>query len=326
MKRKLLFACLGCCALLLAGAGTARADGLPVLGIDAGPTGVVNTRGDARVVTIFAGGNTVVAWVRTDGGRILRSSPLPGRFTIPAVAYDGSAGGLSGDGNTLILINPRTTFPRKRTPLLVVDAQALQPIDRIDLRGDFSFDAVSPNGHWLYLIQYPSASDPSTYRVRAYDLWDRRLVAAPVVDPRERGEKMRGSPVTRVSSSDGRWAYTLYDGAGKTPFVHALDTATRSARCIDLDGVSARNIWNARLRLSSDGSTIGLRERGRRLATIDTRTFAVSTARTEGATSGVPWRPVLFGAIVLLGLAAAAVLTLRRRGYRARLSARIARL
>lgn len=325
MKRMLLFACLGCCGLLV-GTGSARADGLPVLGIDAGPTGVLNARGDARVVTIFAGGDTVVAWVRVNGGRILRSRVVPGRFTIPAVAYDGSAAGLSADGDTLTLISPRTTFPRKRTPLLLVDVQALEPIDRIDLRGDFSFDAVSPNGRWLYLIQYVSPRDPSRYLVRAYDMWNERLVAAPVVDPHERGEKMRGSPVARVSSPDGRWAYTLYDGAGETPFVHALDTATRSARCIDLDGVSARNIWNARLRLSSDGATIGVRERGRRLATIDTRTFAVSTAGTDHAEGGVPWRPALFGAIVFLGFAAAAVLLVRRRGYRARLSARIARL
>ena len=45
---------------------------------------------------------------------------------------------------------------------------------------------------------------------------------------------MRGSPITRATSSDGRWAYTLYDGAGGTPFLHALDTSKRQARCIDL--------------------------------------------------------------------------------------------
>ena len=49
---------------------------------------------------------------------------------------------------------------------------------------------------------------------------------------------MRGQPLTRATSPDGRWAYTLYDGAGKEPFIHALDTSTRSARCIDLDAAS----------------------------------------------------------------------------------------
>ena len=45
---------------------------------------------------------------------------------------------------------------------------------------------------------------------------------------------MSGIPVTRMPSMDGRWAYTLYDN-GRHSFVHALDTARRTAVCIDLD-------------------------------------------------------------------------------------------
>jgi hypothetical protein len=36
-----------------------------------------------------------------------------------------------------------------------------------------------------------------------------RLSSIPV------NEVMRGSPITRTTSADGRWAYTLYDGAGR---------------------------------------------------------------------------------------------------------------
>ena len=61
--------------------------------------------------------------------------------------------------------------------------------------------------------------------MRAYDLVRGRLLHAPVVDPRETDEKMRGNPISRALSPDGRWAYTLYDGGGGTPFVHALDTS-----------------------------------------------------------------------------------------------------
>src|SRR5215217_2545968 len=63
MKWKLLCACVVGGALVSSGTGSARADGLPVLGVDAGATGVVDARGDARAVTIVAGANTVVAWV-----------------------------------------------------------------------------------------------------------------------------------------------------------------------------------------------------------------------------------------------------------------------
>src|SRR3954447_6491582 len=88
-------------------AANARADGLPVLGVDAGPTGVTTAGGQDRYVTIPAGSNTVLARVSRDDGRILASRLLHGTFTIPAVAYDASAGGISGDGRTLALITPR---------------------------------------------------------------------------------------------------------------------------------------------------------------------------------------------------------------------------
>ena len=52
-----------------------------------------------------------------------------------------------------------------------------------------------------------------------------RLLAAPVVDPREETDKMRGSPLTRTTSADGRFAYTLYDGAGAAPFEMWADAA-----------------------------------------------------------------------------------------------------
>ena len=93
------------------GATAARADGLPVLGVDVGATGVVTPSAQARYVTISAGADTVVARVDARGGRIGASLLLPGTFTIPAVAYDGSAGGLSGDGHTLVLIEPPSKFP-----------------------------------------------------------------------------------------------------------------------------------------------------------------------------------------------------------------------
>ena len=45
---------------------------------------------------------------------------------------------------------------------------------------------------------------------------------------------MRSQALTRVVSPDGTWALTLYDGDGKAPFVHALNTADGTAFCVDL--------------------------------------------------------------------------------------------
>ena len=109
--------------------GAAAADGLPVLGVDVGATGVASAAGDARYVTLPVGGD-VVARVDPNGGRVLASKLLEGSFTIPAVAYDGSAGGLSTDGQTLVLIEPRTSYPRARTTFSVLAAPHLRPRER----------------------------------------------------------------------------------------------------------------------------------------------------------------------------------------------------
>ena len=309
-------------ATAVATAGSARADGLPVLGVDAGPTGVVTPTGSARYVTIPAGRRTVIARIRRDGGRIIRSSLLPGTFTIPAVAYDGSAGGLSADGRTLVLITPRTGFPRARTSLLVLGARGLAPRATIQLRGDFSFDAISPQGRLLYLIQYNHPNDPTRYLVRAYDLRRGRLLQAPVVDPKERGEKMRGNPLSRAVSPDGRWAYTLYDGAGGTPFVHALDTSGRTARCIDLDALAgSQYLWQLRLGVSRDGRTLTIRDGKGPELLVDTRTFTPRAPHTtqarSSADSSVGWPlPALAAVVVLVAAAALLSAGIRRRAGR----------
>jgi hypothetical protein len=303
------FLCTAAAATIFGAAG-ARADGLPVLGVDVGGTGVASNSGDARYITIPAGNNTVVAKMNPQGGRVVTSTVMPGTFTIPAVAYDGSAGVLSADGRTLVLIQPRVRFPRASTPLMVVDTRQLRPRKILRLRGDFSFDAVSPHGSLLYLIQYVNPNDPTRYLVRAYDLRAGRLLAKPVTDPRERSDKMRGSPQTRATSPDGRWAYTLYDGAGGTPFVHALDTSTRTARCIDLPSLAGTNVWQLRFHLDRAGRTLTLANGRHPVLTIDTVSFV--TGPPAAPTAGFPWTLVLLSVLGSLFAATALVVGLRR--------------
>jgi hypothetical protein len=302
-----------CCAALLAagvGAGSAGADGLPVLGVDAGGTGVVARSGNARYVTVPANGGTVVARVNPHDGRILSSRLVRGTFTIPAVAYDGSAAGLSADGRILVLVQPRASFPRAQTPLMVVDAKRLRTLQVVRLHGDFSFDAISPRGSLVYLIEYTSPTDPTRYRVRAYDLAANRLLAQPVVDPREPGEKMGGSPLTRATSPSGRWAYTLYDGAGKTPFVHALNTSTRSARCIDLDALTGTNLSRMRLHFDAAAHTLTVSSGRRPLVVVDIRSFRTSSPSEPTA---LRWKPIAGASAAALAAVTALLLVLVRR-------------
>ena len=298
-------------------AAAAAADGLPVLGIDVGPQGVATQATPGRYVTLPVGKDTLVVRTARRGGRVLGSVTVPGSFTIPAVAYDGSASGLAADGSRLVLIEPRLAFPRKETTFAVLDAKRLRLERVVTLRGDYSFDAISPRGGMMFLIQYTSAADPTRYQVRGFDLGTARLLRSPIVDPSEHGDAMRGSPITRSLSEDGRWAYTLYDGAGGTPFVHALDTSKRRARCIDLPMLSGyTKLWQVRITASGDGGTLRLGPPGSPLvANIETADFRVSAPAAEATSASAAGRPWLVLAGVALGLltAFAAGAAIRRR-------------
>jgi hypothetical protein len=104
----------------------------------------------------------------------------------------------------------------------------------VTIKGDFGFDALSPHGRTVYLIQRSSAENLSQYRVRAYDLVEKRLLSRVVADKRQRDWLMEGYPVARTASPGGRWVYTLYSNPNNYPFVHALDTVSRTAVCVGI--------------------------------------------------------------------------------------------
>jgi hypothetical protein len=291
-------------ALLALLPATAAADGLPAVGIDARPLSLPG----ADVAYVTESGKKATRLIeRARYGGPLRGRRLRGSFSIPAVAYDGSPSGLSADGRTLVLISPRVRYPRKRTTFAIVDARRLAVRRRISLKGDFSFDAVSPDGRLMYLVEY-NQQDFGEYEVRAYDLRARRLLREPVVDPREPDEEMYGVPVTRAASPDGRWAYTLYDSQ-EHPFVHALDTSGITAVCIDLDDLP--RAWGTTLALNGPHLDVVGRS-GRVRARIDRRTHRLVKPvppRTED--TGTSWLPLAAPTAALLLLAA---FTRRRLG------------
>lgn len=221
--------------------------------------------------------STIVAAVRARDARVLRSRVVRGFLGVPLVAYDGTSGGLSGDGRSLVLSsygpNPGSAG---RTTFVVLDTRSLATRHRVALRGSWSFDAVSPTASTVYLVEHVSAGANPRYRVRPFDLRRGRL-GRPLVDRLEGEWDMGGEPVTRASSADGRWAYTLYARRGHEPFVHALDTARRAAYCIDLP-LRLRYDRQHGLRLRLDGGSLLVRSStARPLATVDTRTWRVES-------------------------------------------------
>jgi hypothetical protein len=185
----------------------------------------------------------------------------------------------------------------------------------VTLRGDFTFDAMAPDASLLFFIQYLSKRDPTRYQVRAFDTTRGRLVPGAIVDRSEPDEEMRGLPLSRVLSADGRYAYTLYDGGGDTPFVHVLDTIGVQAHCVDLDELAGRqDLYSFRLRREPTGD-VAVTLRGSSFLVVEKTSFRVvdsASAAPASEDSGFPWKPIGAGAAVLIALAVS-VLALRRR-------------
>jgi hypothetical protein len=327
-------AALSFAMLIAVGAATppAAADGLPVPMDGAGITTTIAPGGDGpRYATVPAGKATQLLRIDQDGGEVTGTRAIKGDFTIPLVALDGTSAGLSADGTTLALITPRTNFrrfPRKETTFLIVDVQEtgrLQPREAVTLRGDFSFDALSPDGRTMYLVEYTS-KDYNDYAVREYDLSRQRLLKDPVqfsheVEPGE----MRGLPMARATSPDGRRAYTLYNGGGRPrdeAFIHILDTVGGISHCIELPDISGREAWNLQLEFPSGGGALNVLRSGRVTASMDTKTYEVTkplppdraTGGRDSDRGGAS--PLAIGAIFagVVLLAGAALAARRRRG------------
>jgi hypothetical protein len=316
--------CVACGPVPAAGAA-----GPPLPTSESGRVGVVAPGGAERLVTRRAGEDTVVVAVRRRDREPLRSRRIRGRWAVAPVAFDGATTGLSADGRVLVLARPPRAFPPPVTELAVLDARRLLVRRHVSLPGFFTVDAISPDGRWLYLIQY-AGLNVLDYRVRALDTRTGRLATRDVVDPREPDEQMGGLPMTRVMSGDGRWAYTLYSG-GEETFIHALDTVDRSAACIDLEMLApTTDVSGVRLDVSPDGRRVRVRDGDSLIAVVDRRTFVVSEVgaatapqpEDEVATrhpapapardASLPW-PVLIPVACLAGFSTLAVAIVRRR-------------
>jgi len=273
----LLAAALAAAALLTAGAS---ANGSPYSpGLVYGYPGVGLRDDGLRYVAFGMPKSTLFAVVRPRDGRVLRTAVVKGFYGVPLVAYDGTAGGLSGNGRWLAVSSygphPGTSGT---TSFAVLDTRTFKPRRLAVLDGAWSFDAVSPDGATLFLTQHLRAGDDPLYRVRTYDVRTGLLRGA-LVDRLEGESDMGGTAVTRASSTEGRWAYTLYARRGHEPFIHALDTQKREAYCIDLPlELRYDRQFALGLELRDEGQLLSVRDRSGVLATADTDSWKVRRA------------------------------------------------
>ena len=185
---------------------------------------------------------------------------LPGHYQLPPVTISGIPGGLSQNGQWLVVESFDSTGSAlpTATHMLVIDTARLRIADRLDLHGDFQYDAISNDRQRLYLIEYVNSTE---YRVRLYDLNAGSLDANVVFDKADGNQSMAGLRLSGVASADGHWLYSVYVREHESPFIHALSMDGPYAFCIDLPGNgyaspsgSAEFHWS--LALSRDGTRL----------------------------------------------------------------------
>jgi hypothetical protein len=319
--RLLVLFALMAAAIAAAAPSSAAAAGGPIL-VTAGDgeRGITSADGEFNYAVLI-GSETTVAKIATSTGEVdawmNRSEGLG--FGLPQVAADGNVAGLSADGGTLVLISQGG--PINRAELLVLGTNKLRVRNEIELEGQYSFDAIAPDGRHAYVVEYPQPLQYDRYRVLKLDLKTGHLAKHPITDTdvgldeeeEEAGGvegEMRGLALSRVSSTDGRWAYTLYDGGGDVPFIHALDTVGDKAVCIfmpQLEGLERNQIAKASITTGPDPGTISVVGRenheSSELARVSTSDFAVTVPEAEVSESGSGLPVPLLVAIGLVALA-----------------------
>jgi hypothetical protein len=207
---------------------------LPSAALAAGPSyvaqgsvGILGKGGKNRFVAVSTGGGTAIARISVHGGAVNGWATLSGEWGIPQPTFSaGRLEGLTRDGKRLIVGTVGATYPSR---FAVLDTKTLRSVDSISLDGRFAYDALSPDGKTLYLSQYVDEDNAGRYVVRGYDLEQHELLPGRIADKAQHGWVMEGFAVTRTTSADGRWVYTLFMRPGGYPFVHALDTVNARA-------------------------------------------------------------------------------------------------
>ncbi|MEA2546902.1 MAG: hypothetical protein QOI09_2175 [Chloroflexota bacterium] len=212
------------------------------------PDGAMDPAWD-RVVTAKADTiGTIVRDVPTEDSSAGAVLDVKGRWRLPTIGVDRVPAGVSADGSTFALVSADEPAGSARSSrfAIVQHVEGLRPTRTrtaplrltrvIELQGSFEFDALSPDGAILYVVEHLDGQ-AGAYQVRAVDVATGELRDGVIVDKRNIGEAMAGWPIGQLRRADGV-VLTLYRGAAH-PFIHALNTIDAWAVCIDLPSSGA---------------------------------------------------------------------------------------
>jgi DNA-binding beta-propeller fold protein YncE len=179
---------------------------------------------------------------------------VAGAWRLPTIGSDPGYVGLSADRSILALV---AAAPSAETSRFAVVDLATAKTKVLELKGAFEFDAISPDGSVLYVVEHLDLAHDGKYQVRAVDVRNGLLKDGVIVDKSKPNEQMAGSPVEQLRLAHGL-VLTLYRGT-EHPFVHALDTVNGGAVCIDLpasrdDATDRSDDWG--LAVAPNGSAV----------------------------------------------------------------------
>ncbi len=161
-------------------------------------------------------------------GGVQRTLPLPAAYELPVVTAGGMPGGLSQDGRQLVLQQQSAGVSH----LLVIHTSFTADPIRIDIPGDFQFDAISNDGGRLYLIQHGAGGH---YFVRDYVVGS-GLDPNIIFDKSDGSAAMSGVRLMGVAAPGGSTLYSVYARPDQSAFVHELSLDAPFAVCADLSG------------------------------------------------------------------------------------------
>lgn len=222
------------------------------------PLGVPDATWATMVAATVADGATIVSELEVQAEPPGRSQTIPGEWRLPTIGADPLPVGVSADGQTIVLVEPGATAATDGTSRFAIVSRTFDAKPRIvELDGAFEYDALSPDGSLLYVVEHLAGPPDGHYQVRVVDTATGILRDGVVVDKANLDEPMAGYPIAQLRESSGM-VYTLYRGADH-PFIHALSSVDGWAICIDLpatgaDDAAAALDWG--LTASPDGRAI----------------------------------------------------------------------